>query len=101
MNNNSYKTNIYGSTTIDKDPNATLDYSWYWTAWLAAITDTINSVIITSVGVTVVSHNQTNGMITVWVSGGNVGFLATVTCKIVTVGGRTDERTITFNMVPR
>lgn len=85
-----------------KDPNATLDYSFDWTAYLLPITDTIASVsFITSAGITVVSQSNTTTVATAFVSGGVLGETETLTCRIVTAGGRTDDRTIDLKIVTR
>lgn len=85
-----------GRATMDKDPNAILDYSWDWTAWLSALNgDTISSATVSVTGgltVGTVGHDAT--FVTAWLSSGTVGVRATATCRIVTVGGRTEDRTI-------
>ncbi len=80
--------------SIKKDPEAVLDYTFDWTDWLAGISDTIASRTVTGTGVTIDSSVLATPLVTAWVSGGTVGAIATVECKIVTAGGRTDERTI-------
>lgn len=85
-----------------KDPNATLDYSFDWTAYLLPITDTIANVsFIASAGITVVSQSNTPTVATAFVSGGVMGATETLTCRIVTAGGRTDDRTIDLKIVTR
>ncbi|MCX5864918.1 MAG: hypothetical protein NTW42_07575 [Deltaproteobacteria bacterium] len=88
--------NQQGIPSIQKDPAATLDYSFDWTEYLAAIADTIASKVITvSAGLTKASDAVAGGVVTAWVSGGTEGGAAeTVSCKITTAGGRVDERTI-------
>lgn len=79
--------------TIEKDPNAKLDYPFDWTEWLAG--DTIASFVATVVGtVTIFSSANTALIVTVWLTGGTVGELATLACRITTAAGRIDERTI-------
>lgn len=80
--------------SIPKDPNAVLDYTFDWTDWLDLVSDTISTKTVTGSGVTIDSSNQVGGLVTAWVSGGTADTTATVTCKIVTTGGRTEERTI-------
>jgi hypothetical protein len=85
-----------------KDPNATLDYSFDWTAYLLPITDTISSVtFIASSGITVVSQAHTPTVATAFVSGGTLDATEKLTCRIVTAGGRTDDRTIDLKIVAR
>lgn len=89
--------------SIFKDPNAVLDYTWDWTAWLASAsdpTDTIVSKVLSVVspaeGVVVDSSAIVGAskMVTAWISGGNAGKTVQVTCRITTAGGRTDDRSI-------
>lgn len=75
-----------------KDPDSILDYSFDWSEWLGA--DTISSYVITVSGVTLDSDSNTATAVTVWLSGGAAGTVATVECEITTAGGRTCERTM-------
>jgi len=76
-----------------KDPQSTLDYSWDWAPWLG--TDTIATALVTTpAGLTELSEATTTTKVTVWLSGGTVGQSYTVTCKITTVAGRIDERSL-------
>lgn len=93
---------------IFKDPNAVLDYSWDWfnaasgeaNGWLNG--DTYSSHTITAdAGITVNSSSQSGGIITAWLAGGTVGVKYKVTCRIVTTGGRTDDRTIYIKIKER
>ena len=85
-----------------KDPNAILDYTFDWTEYLAPITDTIASVqFATSAGLTKTSQSNTTTTATAFVSGGVVGATEKLTCRIVTAGGRTDERTIDLKILER
>jgi hypothetical protein len=94
-----------GKPTIVKDPNATLDYSWDWSAWLADSTpdDTISSfqIIVASGTVTIGSTGHLNGVVTAMISGGAAGEKAAVTCRITTNGGRIDDRTIYLKIKER
>ena len=95
---------VLGKPTIDKDPQAVLDYAAGFTDWLNAISDTILSHTVPKiVGVTVSSSGVVNASkdVLLWVSGGTKGKPASVTVRIVTVGGRTDERTLFFNVADR
>ena len=89
--------------TILKDPDAILDYTWDWSAYLADISDEIASYeIIVEVGLTVVSHTQpTPEKITAFISGGEAGSTYVATCRIVTEEGRTDDRSIYLKCVDR
>ena len=85
-----------------KDPNSTLDYSVDWGPYLTPLLDTITTVTwITSTAITVVSQSHTDTIATVFLSGGVVDTTETVTCRIVTAGGRTDDRSIILKIVNR
>lgn len=78
------------------DPQAVLDYTWDWAAWLAA-GETISAATIAPVdGITVgppaILGSGTS--VTAWISGGSAGQRYCVTCHIVTTAGRQDDRTI-------
>lgn len=84
-----------GKATIIKDPQAVLDYPFDWTAWLTPLSDTILSVAFTLTGGGTVLRQTNSPMIAVaWISGGTAGSTLALTCKITTVGERTDERTV-------
>lgn len=79
-----------------KDPDAVLDYQWDWSSWLPT-GDTIASATVTAeTGLTVDSYSNTATAVTAWLSGGMVGESYSVTCRVVTADGRTDDRTITL-----
>jgi len=85
-----------------KDPDAVLDYAFDWSEnWLESA-ETISSHTITvSTGLTKDSDSESDGVVTVWLSGGTAGTVYTVACKIVTSLSRTDERTATIRCVNR
>ena len=88
--------------TITKDPDAVLDYTFDWTAWLDAITDTIASkVIVVETGITNDSSIISGKTVITWISGGTVGTTYRVACRIVTAGGRTDDRSIFIKIKER
>lgn len=88
---------------VNKDPDATLDYTWDWTEYLAEISDTIQSFTVTPdatlslVGASVVSGTK----VVAYISGGQVGVPASAVCRITTVDGRIDDRTIHFNIIQK
>jgi hypothetical protein len=88
--------------TWTKDPASTLDYNVDWDSddWLG--TDTIASVTWTvPAGITSVSTSATTTIATIFVSGGTVGQDYDIGCRITTVGGRIDERTIRLKVRQR
>jgi len=96
---------VNGKPTVDKDPNAVLDYVFDWSAWLAAHApaDTISSAIVLVSGVSLVTAASIESGVRVraWLSGGTVGEPAFATCRITTAGGRVDDRTITIKVKER
>jgi len=95
-----------------KDADAVLDWKFDWktaangngfTDWLAAGETIASHVITVAAGLTVDSSalSDTSTSVTVWLSGGTALQSYTVACRIVTTAGRTDERTITINVVER
>jgi hypothetical protein len=85
-----------------KDPAAELDYTVDWTKWLAGDTISTSSWTIPS-GLTKGTKGESNTTktATIWLKGGTLGTEYTVTNKIVTVAGRTDERSFTITIEDR
>ena len=84
-----------------KDPDATLDWAWDWTGWLAddeTITD--HEIIVATGTVTIDSTSEDDGIVTAWLSEAEEGNV-TVTCRITTSQGRTDDRTIRLRVMDR
>jgi hypothetical protein len=88
--------------TFTKDPDAVLDYSVDWSLWLAG--DEISSsewLLEAGAAIEKVTASSTPTKATVWLSGGDVGITYLVTNRIVTAGGRTDNRTISIKVEDR
>lgn len=83
-----------------KDPGSTLDYQIDWSVWLGADTISSSSWSV-PVGITEVSASNDTTSATVWLSGGTVGAVYSVTNTIVTAAARTAERTIEVRMINR
>lgn len=87
---------------ITHDPDARLDYTWSWSAWLAP-GETIASA---EVDVLTVSYppmevgpfgvTESGTSVTAWLSGGVAGTAYAVRCRIVTTVNRRDDRTMTL-----
>lgn len=81
--------------TFIKDPNAVLDYQVNWVTWLGS--DTIaTSTWTVPTGITKASESNTTTTATVWISGGTAGTSYEIVNRIVTAGGRTEDRTLTI-----
>lgn len=79
--------------TPTKDPSAVLDYGIDWSAWLG--TDTIvASTWTVQAGITKGNTSFSATRTLVWLSGGTDGTDYTLTNRIVTAGGRTEERSL-------
>ena len=90
----------FNPSAVPKDPSAVLDYAWNWADWLGD--DTISTHTITvPTGLTLASSTATSSAVTAWLSGGTAGQAYTVTCRIVTTAGRTDERSISIKVFDR
>ena len=92
---------ITGKTSTVKDPDASLKYPFNWHDWLTNEADTYqsHSFIITSpadstIPLTASVGTQVGGIITTSIAGGNAGKTYGVTCRLVTAGGQTDDRTL-------
>jgi hypothetical protein len=78
-----------------QDPSANLDYAVDFTAWLPA-GDTISTfTVIADSGISATKSNtlSTATIAVIWVSGGVVGLVYTVTVRVTTTIGRVDDRT--------
>jgi len=86
---------------FNKDPDARLDYTVDWSPWLGTgETITSSDVVITPTGdMTSDADSADATSVTVWLLGGNVGETYTVTTRVTTNLGRTDDRS--FRVVIR
>lgn len=88
--------------TFIKDPDAIIDFVWDWTLWLQS-NETISSstFFITGAGLTTPSNSFTTVKTAVFLAAGTIGTTYTVTNRIVTNQGRTDERSIYVKPISR
>ena len=86
--------------TFAKDPDAVLDYAVDWLRWLAG-DEIATSVWIVPDGLTRVSDAATTTKATVWLSGGTAGQSYTLTNRITTTGGRTEDRSFILKLEER
>lgn len=93
-----------GRTVIDRDPDSVLDYSADFTEWLAASADSLASVVAIVDGVTVAPARPapavSGALATVWIAGGalDAETMPSLTFRVTTAGGRTEDRTLYFRM---
>lgn len=90
--------------TFIHDPQAKLDYSVDWTAWLAP-GDAIDTSVwaVTPLGPTLSANSvDVDGKIaTIWFTGGTTGEKFVLTNHIITTDGREDDRSITIKLTQR
>lgn len=82
-----------GRATITKDPQAMLDYTFDWSAYLALDGDRLADAHCSADAGTVAKTTVYAGTATAWLSGGTAGSTITLTCQIATAGGRFDACT--------
>ena len=99
-----------GRKFATKDPQGTLDYSFYWKDWLAEIgcnISTLTASVVNPAGIdrplTITSQTHFDGVATIFVSGGTVGKTHQLTCRITTdsVPPRIDERSLFIKIKER
>lgn len=83
-----------------KDPDAVLDYQIDWEDWLDSDTISTSEWTVES-GITRDSDANTATTTTIWLSGGTAGETYSLTNRIVTTGGRTEDRTMTVYVEER
>ena len=85
---------------FDKDPNAVLSYTMKWSKWLGS--DTIaTSTWVLEDGITNDTDANTATTATITLSGGTAGRNYTVTNRITTAAGLTEDRSWIFRVVER
>lgn len=82
-------------------PASVLDYRIDWTDWLAGDTISSGEFSVSPSSPSVIASQSTSSTVgTVWVSNGTSGTAYTLTHRVSTTGGRTDERSFTVSIVP-
>jgi len=88
-----------------KDPNAKLPFTMDWSAWLLAENDTALSAAWTVPTGLVRESSPAESLVddkaTIWLSGGTAGVIYEVMCRLTTVGGRVDDRTLQIRIQER
>lgn len=80
---------------LTKDPDAVLDYTFDWSAWLADGETILTHLATIESGDAVIdSTSQTGTTVVVWLSGGTLGTNVELRCRVTTTESRTDDRTI-------
>lgn len=76
---------------LNKRVNDVLDFDFDFTDWLLARGDSISSSSVIAPGLIVGNITENLGVVKVFISGGSKNTKYNITCKIITVGGRTKE----------
>jgi hypothetical protein len=87
--------------TIDKDPDAELDYGFDWTDWLQTDETIQTSTWTVPDGLTYVSKQETGTETKVWIKGGTPRKKYILTNKIETNQGRIDNRSLKIAVIER
>lgn len=90
-------------TTFIHDPDATLDYSIDWSAWLqpgeTIVASTWHGVPDEmTIGTDAHAPSHTDTKTTVWLSGGHRNRRHKITNRVTTSAGRVDDRSITLTV---
>ena len=88
-------------TTFLKDPDAVLDYSVDWSKWLAGDQIETSTWFVSDPAFEPSDDSNTTTRATVWLAGGVAGHSYTLTNRITTFGGRTDERSLVIQVQDR
>lgn len=81
-----------------KDPDSTIDYTADWSSWLGADTISSSTWLIDGVasssvnGLTISTTSNTTTTATVWLQDGTELSQYTITNRVTTSGGRTEDR---------
>jgi len=84
-----------------KDPNAVDKFTIDWDDGFLAGATLLSSTVIVPAGITLDSDTNDNTTVTVTLSGGTVGDEYTVTNRISTSDGRTDDRSVRVRILER
>lgn len=72
-----------------KDPDERLDFAFDFAAQFLAADETITSFAVTvPAGLTLDSDSETNGIVTIWLTGGTVDTTYPILCRVTTSTGR-------------
>ena len=91
------------SSRIAHDPQAKLDYAVDWSAWLQSGETISASTWSVPAGISEATPapSETDGVATIWLTGGTAGQLYTVTNHITTSMGREDDRSLFLRVIER
>jgi hypothetical protein len=87
--------------TISKDPDSTMDFNIDWEEWLEGDSITTSSWSVPAGLVVTGTVFAASGLATIWLAGGTVGDIYTITNTITTAFGRDDQRSLVIVIVER
>lgn len=98
-----------GNLVLTKDPAARKDWSWNWgddgavKGYLldGETIETATVVANPATGLTVDDPVVAGAVVSVFISGGTLGWRYELTCHVVTSQGRTDEKTLPITIANR
>ncbi len=78
-----------------KDPDSVVPYEFSWVSWLANEDDTLDGYEVAidegDDELVIDSHQESGGVITVWLSGGTLDAKYVIRTRVTTTGGRTED----------
>jgi hypothetical protein len=83
---------------IYKDPDAVRRIRFDCTPYLGDDDDINTATVTADPGLTVDSSTHANGVVSAWLSGGTHRTDYTVRCRLATIGGVTDDGTVTVRV---
>lgn len=90
---------------IAKDPDAVTDYGIDWADWLAESTDPTDTLLTSAwssdAGITTSAPQLDGTVASCLISGGSAGTTYTVTNRITTTNGRTEDRSFRVKVAER
>lgn len=87
----------YDGIVLKLDPNAIEDFRFDWNDWLAG--ETITNALVLPEHCSAVVQFSAGGRVAIRVSDALPG--AKATCRVVTNNGRSQDRTVTFEVIER
>ena len=84
-----------------KDPDATLDFGFDWSDWLARGETITDSQWGVDTGINLELSENTTKATKVWLSGGTVGETYEAVNRVTTSAGRIDDRTLSVRVRER
>lgn len=96
MSYDRFTTTSSGKAVIDKDPDAVLDYTFLFSAWVPSGDTIVSQQCVVDSGTVRVRNSflQEGLAVVAILEGGTTGETAVVRCRVYTAEGRMDDRTI-------